>query len=172
MNSTVWKRTSQYFESILVFFFRCTTFQINFCSSVVFAKEFIKWPCGHVTIRWLFYLSFLFPLLSLTGYSPFQGETHQETFLNVSTCDFDFDDEVFEVVSQEAKEFIEKLLVKQPTWVYTYPYAVLFCNDGTNCQLLINFANNLVVFCKIDLLLFNEFVFCLSVWGTYKIMFL
>ena len=52
--------------------------------------------------------------LRLTGYSPFQGETHQETFLNVSTCDYDFEDEVFDDVSQDAKDFIEKLLIKQP----------------------------------------------------------
>ena len=50
----------------------------------------------------------------LTGYSPFQGETHQETFLNVSRCDYDFDDELFDVVSQEAKDFIEKLLITLP----------------------------------------------------------
>ena len=50
----------------------------------------------------------------ITGYSPFQGETHQQTFLNVSTVDYDFDDELFDNVSQEAKEFIEKLLIKQP----------------------------------------------------------
>lgn len=50
----------------------------------------------------------------LTGYSPFQGETHQETFLNVSQCDYDFDDEVFDVVSAEAKDFIELLLVHVP----------------------------------------------------------
>ena len=55
--------------------------------------------------------------LRLTGYSPFQGETHQETFLNVSTVDYDFDDEVFEVVSQDAKDFVEKLLIKQPRLV-------------------------------------------------------
>ena len=64
-------------------------------------------------------LSHLFLLLplsphSITGYSPFQGETHQETFLNVSTVDFDFDDELFDPVSQDAKEFIEKLLIKRP----------------------------------------------------------
>ena len=50
----------------------------------------------------------------MTGYSPFQGETHQETFLNVSMADYDFDDEVFDQVSNEAKEFIEKLLILQP----------------------------------------------------------
>ena len=52
----------------------------------------------------------------MTGYSPFQGETHQETFLNVTMCDYDFDDEMFDVVSQEAKDFIEKLLIKVPRY--------------------------------------------------------
>lgn len=56
----------------------------------------------------------LLPCNRLTGYSPFQGETHQETFLNVSQCDYDFDDEVFDVVSTDAKEFIELLLVHVP----------------------------------------------------------
>lgn len=50
----------------------------------------------------------------MTGYSPFQGETHQETFLNVSQCDYDFDDDLFDPVSQEVKDFIEQLLVKVP----------------------------------------------------------
>ena len=54
------------------------------------------------------------PPCRLAGYSPFQGETHQETFLNVSTCDYDFDDEVFDAVSSDAKDFIEKLLVRSP----------------------------------------------------------
>ena len=53
----------------------------------------------------------------MTGYSPFQGETHQETFLNVTMCDYDFDDEMFDVVSQEAKDFIEKLLIMAPRYV-------------------------------------------------------
>ena len=50
----------------------------------------------------------------LTGYSPFQGETHSDTFYNVSMCEYDFEDEVFDDVSQEAKDFIEELLQKKP----------------------------------------------------------
>jgi len=53
-------------------------------------------------------------MVRLTGYSPFQGETHQETFLNVSQCDYDFEDDIFDVVSPEAKDFIELLLIKAP----------------------------------------------------------
>lgn len=51
----------------------------------------------------------------LTGYSPFQGETHSHTFYNVSMCEYDFEDEVFDDVSQEAKDFIEELLQKKPS---------------------------------------------------------
>ena len=58
-----------------------------------------------------------FLLSRLTGYSPFQGDTHQETFLNVSMCEYDFEDEVFDEVSQDAKDFIEDLLRIKPGYV-------------------------------------------------------
>ena len=53
----------------------------------------------------------------MTGYSPFQGETTQETFLNVSMVDYSFEEEVFDSVSEHVKDFISKLLVKKPRWV-------------------------------------------------------
>ena len=59
-------------------------------------------------------LSLSVPSIRLTGYSPFQGETHSHTFYNVSMCEYDFEDEVFDDVSQEAKDFIEELLQKKP----------------------------------------------------------
>lgn len=49
----------------------------------------------------------------MTGYSPFQGETTQETFLNVSLADYNFEDEIFTNVSEHAKDFISKLLLKK-----------------------------------------------------------
>ncbi len=52
--------------------------------------------------------------IRLAGYSPFQGETNQETFLNVSMVDYSFDDEIFDQVSDMCKDFIHKLLVKTP----------------------------------------------------------
>ena len=60
----------------------------------------------------------------MTGYSPFQGETHQETFLNVTMCDYDFDDEMFDVVSHEAKDFIEKLLIVVPRYICCVQYII------------------------------------------------
>lgn len=50
----------------------------------------------------------------LTGFSPFGGDTDQETFCNISNADIDFPDELFEDVSAEAVDFIRKLLVKDP----------------------------------------------------------
>ncbi|XP_050443024.1 uncharacterized protein LOC126847066 [Adelges cooleyi] len=50
----------------------------------------------------------------LTGFSPFGGETDQETFCNISNADIDFPDELFEDVSAEAVDFIRKLLVRDP----------------------------------------------------------
>ncbi|XP_050529125.1 death-associated protein kinase 3-like [Daktulosphaira vitifoliae] len=50
----------------------------------------------------------------LTGFSPFGGETDQETFCNISNADIDFPDELFEDVSAEAIDFIRKLLVRDP----------------------------------------------------------
>lgn len=48
----------------------------------------------------------------LSGLSPFAGETDVETLKNVKACDWEFDEEAFRNVSDEAKDFIRRLLVK------------------------------------------------------------
>jgi len=48
----------------------------------------------------------------LSGLSPFMGETDVETMANVTIAQYDFDDDAFEEISQDAKDFIAKLLVK------------------------------------------------------------
>ncbi len=40
------------------------------------------------------------------------GDNDAETLANVTAAEWDFDDPVFEDISQEAKEFITDLLVK------------------------------------------------------------
>jgi serine/threonine protein kinase len=47
----------------------------------------------------------------LSGLSPFMGETDVDTFTNITRADYDFDDEAFDAVSEEAREFIASLLV-------------------------------------------------------------
>ncbi len=40
------------------------------------------------------------------------GDDDSETYINISKAEFDFDDESFHIISNEAKDFISKLLVK------------------------------------------------------------
>lgn len=51
--------------------------------------------------------------LRLSGLSPFMGDNDAETFANITRADFDFDDEAFEAISQDAKDFISSLLIKR-----------------------------------------------------------
>ncbi|XP_075235091.1 uncharacterized protein LOC142332527 [Lycorma delicatula] len=48
----------------------------------------------------------------LSGLSPFMGETDVETMANVTIAQYDFDDEAFDDISDDAKNFITKLLMK------------------------------------------------------------
>merc|ERR1712223_86296 len=50
----------------------------------------------------------------LTGFSPFGGETGQETLRNIASASLDFPAELFEGVSDEAKEFITECLHRNP----------------------------------------------------------
>lgn len=46
----------------------------------------------------------------LSGFSPFGGDTKQETFLNISQCNLTFPDDLFQDVSDDAKDFIRSAL--------------------------------------------------------------
>lgn len=49
----------------------------------------------------------------LSGLSPFLGDDDAETLANVTRGEYDFDDDCFDVISEDAKEFIYSLLLKQ-----------------------------------------------------------
>jgi len=51
----------------------------------------------------------------LTGFSPFGGDTDQETLRNITTATLDFPEELFEGVSDLAKEFMSMCLSRDPT---------------------------------------------------------
>lgn len=51
----------------------------------------------------------------LSGFSPFAGDDDQETFSFINNIDYDFDDDVWEDVSADGKDFIQKLLTKDKT---------------------------------------------------------
>jgi len=50
--------------------------------------------------------------IRLSGLSPFMGDNDGETYNNITKAEFDYDDESFNEISDEAKDFISKLLVK------------------------------------------------------------
>ncbi|XP_075864642.1 death-associated protein kinase 1 isoform X1 [Microcebus murinus] len=50
----------------------------------------------------------------LSGASPFLGDTKQETLANVSAVNYEFEEEYFSNTSALAKDFIRRLLVKDP----------------------------------------------------------
>ena len=55
--------------------------------------------------------------IMLSGLSPFLGDTQQQTYENIVAVDYTFDEEGFENSSDLAKDFIQKLLVKEPRYV-------------------------------------------------------
>lgn len=48
----------------------------------------------------------------LSGLSPFVGDTDVDTMTNVTLGKYDFNDDAFKQVSENAKDFIRKLLLK------------------------------------------------------------
>ncbi|XP_056275536.1 death-associated protein kinase 2 [Pseudoliparis swirei] len=50
----------------------------------------------------------------LSGLSPFQGETDEETLRNISVMNYAFPAQYFSMTSSMVKDFIQKLLVKSP----------------------------------------------------------
>lgn len=66
------------------------------------------------TNSWIYFFFFHFCVaFRLSGLSPFMGDNDSETFTNITKADFDFDDEAFDAVSQDAKDFISALLIKR-----------------------------------------------------------
>ncbi|XP_046438155.1 serine/threonine-protein kinase Nek5-like isoform X2 [Daphnia pulex] len=51
----------------------------------------------------------------LTGFTPFGGDTDQETFQNICHGQLDFPDELFEDISPQAEDFIRKTLSREPS---------------------------------------------------------
>ena len=52
----------------------------------------------------------------LSGISPFHANTPRETLLKVKTGEWEFDKAAFANITDEAKDFIQKLLVKEPRY--------------------------------------------------------
>lgn len=75
---------------------------------MLFAKTHSSYTCGIITKFSV--------VVRLSGASPFLGETKQETLTNISAVNYDFDEEYFSNTSELAKDFIRRLLVKDPKY--------------------------------------------------------
>ncbi|XP_066480559.1 myosin light chain kinase family member 4 [Tiliqua scincoides] len=81
----------------------------EFLAPEVVNYDFVSFPTDMWSVGVIAYML-------LTGLSPFLGEDDNETLNNIMACRWDFDDEEFDRVSEEAKDFITKLLVKEKSW--------------------------------------------------------
>ncbi|NXP28242.1 MYLK3 kinase, partial [Scytalopus superciliaris] len=89
----------------------CEKLKVNFGTPEFLAPEvvnydFVSFPTDMWSVGVITYML-------LSGLSPFLGETDAETMNYVLNCSWDFDAEAFEQLSEEAKDFISRLLVKE-----------------------------------------------------------
>ncbi|XP_054431176.1 myosin light chain kinase, smooth muscle isoform X2 [Pteronotus mesoamericanus] len=74
------------------------------------APEVINYePIGYATDMWS--IGVICYIL-VSGLSPFMGDNDNETLANVTSATWDFDDEAFDEISNDAKDFISNLLKK------------------------------------------------------------
>lgn len=69
-----------------------------------------------------------FILFRLSGESPFQGNNDAETLALVTAAQWEFDEESFDEITEEAQDFISSLLEKDPRWF------VVTCLGVTGCS--------------------------------------
>ncbi|XP_033848838.1 myosin light chain kinase 2, skeletal/cardiac muscle isoform X2 [Acipenser ruthenus] len=88
--------------------------KVNFGTAEFLAPEvvnydFVSFPTDMWSLGVITYML-------LSGLSPFLGEDDNETLNNILACQWDFEGEEFGNISEEAKDFISKLLIKNKCW--------------------------------------------------------
>ncbi|XP_006887882.1 PREDICTED: myosin light chain kinase 3 [Elephantulus edwardii] len=78
----------------------------EFLAPEVVNYEFVSFPTDMWSVGVITYML-------LSGFSPFLGETDAETMNFIVNCSWDFDADTFEGLSEEAKDFVSRLLVKE-----------------------------------------------------------
>ncbi|XP_067148261.1 myosin light chain kinase family member 4 [Apteryx mantelli] len=78
----------------------------EFLAPEVVNYEFVSFPTDMWSVGVIAYML-------LSGLSPFLGDDNNETLNNILACSWNFEDEEFQDVSDEAKDFISKLLIKE-----------------------------------------------------------
>ncbi|XP_028749818.1 myosin light chain kinase 3 isoform X9 [Peromyscus leucopus] len=78
----------------------------EFLAPEVVNYEFVSFPTDMWSVGVITYML-------LSGLSPFLGETDAETMNFIVNCSWDFDADTFKGLSEEAKDFVSRLLVKE-----------------------------------------------------------
>ncbi|KAL1783919.1 myosin light chain kinase family member 4 [Sigmodon hispidus] len=81
----------------------------EFLAPEVVNYDFVSFPTDMWSVGVITYML-------LSGLSPFLGDNDAETLTNILACRWDLEDEEFQDISEEAKEFISKLLIKEKSW--------------------------------------------------------
>ncbi|NXR16976.1 MYLK3 kinase, partial [Cinclus mexicanus] len=125
----------------------CEKLKVNFGTPEFLAPEvvnydFVSFPTDMWSVGVITYML-------LSGLSPFLGETDAETMNYVVNCSWDFDAEAFEQLSEDAKDFISRLLVKEKScrmsatqclkheWLNNLPAKARRCELRLRSQLLL-----------------------------------
>ncbi|XP_075432395.1 myosin light chain kinase 3 isoform X1 [Ascaphus truei] len=114
----------------------------EFLAPEVVNYEFVSFPTDMWSVGVITYML-------LSGLSPFLGESDAETMNYIVNCNWDFDSETFDQVSEEAKDFISKLLVKEKScrlsagqclkhdWMVDLPLKAKKCKVRLKSQVLL-----------------------------------
>ncbi|XP_006047409.3 myosin light chain kinase family member 4 isoform X4 [Bubalus bubalis] len=81
----------------------------EFLAPEVVNYDFVSFPTDMWSVGVIAYML-------LSGLSPFLGDDDAETLNNILACRWDLEDQEFQDVSEEAREFISKLLIKEKSW--------------------------------------------------------
>ncbi|KAF4013785.1 hypothetical protein G4228_005191 [Cervus hanglu yarkandensis] len=81
----------------------------EFLAPEVVNYDFVSFPTDMWSVGVITYML-------LSGLSPFLGDDDAETLNNILACRWDLEDQEFQDVSEEAREFISKLLIKEKSW--------------------------------------------------------
>ncbi|XP_008936104.1 PREDICTED: myosin light chain kinase family member 4 [Merops nubicus] len=88
--------------------------RVNFGTPEFLAPEVVSYECvSFPTDMWSVGV---IAYMLLSGLSPFLGDNDNETLNNILSCSWDFEDEEFRGISDQAKDFISKLLIKEKCW--------------------------------------------------------
>ncbi|XP_045697598.1 myosin light chain kinase family member 4 isoform X2 [Phyllostomus hastatus] len=81
----------------------------EFLAPEVVNYDFVSFPTDMWSVGVIAYML-------LSGLSPFLGDNDAETLNNILACRWDLEEEEFQNISEEAKEFLSKLLIKEKSW--------------------------------------------------------